>query len=200
MKTALEYITKIPHDATTDKQIAAALGACLRAENIPYAFAQRDAAGYCVTCGDKELCPGIHTFEEIIDASVNGIPPPLTGWTAARLPHTPRYDISRIWAAACEMFEALQLTVRPLERLGDFVGNVDKGGASGLGGIDRCAILGKVRAAIALAKGEYENPEYSFARGLTFEDYTREAKSRDLIVSRLYWAYWNEKEETHDSK
>jgi len=98
------------------------------------------------------------------------------------------------------MFEALQLTVRPLERLGDFVGNVDKGGASGLGGIDRCAILGKVRAAIALAKGEYENPEYSFARGLTFEDYTRESQSRDLIVSRLYWAYWNEKEETHDSK
>lgn len=200
MKTALEYIVKIPPEATSDQEIADALGVCLCAENIPYAFAQRDEAGYCVTCGDKELCPGIHTFEEIIDASVNGIPPPLTGWTAARLPHTPRYDMARIWAAACEMFEALQLTVRPLERLGDFVGNVDKGGASGLEEIDRCAILGKVRAAIALAKGEYENLEYSFARGLTFEDYTRESKSRDLIVSRLYWAYWNEKEETHDGE
>jgi hypothetical protein len=197
MKTALEYITKIPPEATTDQEITDALGACLRAENIPYAFAQRDEAGNCLTCGRCGLCPGIHTFEEIIDASERGIPPPLTGWTAAQLPKTPRYARSRIFAAALEMFEALQATILPLERLGDFVGNVDKGGASGLGEIDRCAILYKVRAAIALAKGEYESPTYSFARGLTFADYTREAKSRGLIVSRLYWRYWNDKEETH---
>ena len=154
MKTALEYIVKIPPEATSDQEIADALGVCLRAENIPYAFAQRDEAGNCVTCGSRELCPGIHTFEEIIDASQNGIPPPLTGWTAAQLPKTPRYARARVFAAALEMFEALQATIIPLQRLGDFVGNIDKGGASGLGEIDRCAILNKVRAAIALAKGE----------------------------------------------
>jgi hypothetical protein len=154
MKTALEYIVKIPPEATSDQEIADALGVCLCAENIPYAFAQRDEAGNCVTCGSRELCPGIHTFEEIIDASQNGIPPPLTGWTAAQLPKTPRYARARVFAAALEMFEALQATIIPLQRLGDFVGNIDKGGASGLGEIDRCAILNKVRAAIALAKGE----------------------------------------------
>jgi hypothetical protein len=34
-------------------------------------------------------------------------------------------------------------------RLGDFVGNVDEGGASGLGSFDRCAILLQARQALA---------------------------------------------------
>jgi hypothetical protein len=51
------------------------------------------------------------------------------------------------------LLEALEATVKPLERLGDFIGNVDKGGASGLGPFDRCAILLRVRDAIEKARG-----------------------------------------------
>jgi hypothetical protein len=54
-------------------------------------------------------------------------------------------------AAAPALLEALKAAVPALERLGDFVGNVDHGGASGLGTIDRCALLLKVRDAIAKA-------------------------------------------------
>lgn len=50
------------------------------------------------------------------------------------------------------LLDALRLTVRPLIRLGDFVGNVDKGGASHLGEFDRCAIVLEVRNAIEVAE------------------------------------------------
>lgn len=54
-----------------------------------------------------------------------------------------------------ELLEALRACVIPLERLGDFVGNTDKGGVSGLGPFDRCAILLAARDALAKAdKGE----------------------------------------------
>lgn len=55
------------------------------------------------------------------------------------------------YAAAPELVAALMATVVPLIRLGDFVGNVDTGGASGLGPFDRCAILGQARAALLKA-------------------------------------------------
>lgn len=51
-----------------------------------------------------------------------------------------------------ELLEALRACVIPLERLGDFVGNTDKGGVSGLGPFDRCAILLAVRDALAKAE------------------------------------------------
>lgn len=47
--------------------------------------------------------------------------------------------------------DALQAAIVPLIRLGDFVGNVDKGGASGLGEFDRCAILLDVRRSVEKA-------------------------------------------------
>lgn len=40
-----------------------------------------------------------------------------------------------------------------LIRLGDFVGNVDKGGASGMGVIDRCALVLRVTEAMRAAEG-----------------------------------------------
>lgn len=43
---------------------------------------------------------------------------------------------------------ALQAALPALIRLGDFVGNVDEGGASGMGRIDRCAVIRQVQAAI----------------------------------------------------
>mgnify|MGYP001415131007 CR=1 FL=1 len=57
-----------------------------------------------------------------------------------------------------ELLRALKATLPALERLGDFVGNVDTGGASGLGIIDRCAIIRQVRAAIARATGQEVTP------------------------------------------
>lgn len=50
------------------------------------------------------------------------------------------------------LLDALRLTVKPLIRLGDFVGNIDKGGASGQGEFDRCAIVLEVRRAIEEAE------------------------------------------------
>lgn len=54
-----------------------------------------------------------------------------------------------LFAAAPALLDALKATVVPLIRLGDFVGNVDAGGASGFGSFDRCAIVHQVRTAIA---------------------------------------------------
>lgn len=62
-------------------------------------------------------------------------------------------DQLRMEEAAKDMLAALEASVPALVRLGDFVGNVDEGGASGQGRIDRCAILLAVRDAIAKAKG-----------------------------------------------
>lgn len=49
------------------------------------------------------------------------------------------------------LLAALEATIPALVRLGDFVGNVDEGGASGQGKIDRCALLLQVRESIAMA-------------------------------------------------
>ena len=46
------------------------------------------------------------------------------------------------------LLEALKNTVPALIRLGDFVGNTDDGGASGMGRIDRCDLLLQVHNAI----------------------------------------------------
>lgn len=54
-------------------------------------------------------------------------------------------------AAAPELAAALLATIAPLIRLGDFVGNHDHGGASGMGEFDRCAILLQARTALAKA-------------------------------------------------
>jgi hypothetical protein len=61
---------------------------------------------------------------------------------------------ARLIAAAPELLAALEATLIPLMRLGDFIGNTDSGGASGLGAFDRCAIIGRVRDAIDKAKTE----------------------------------------------
>ena len=55
-----------------------------------------------------------------------------------------------------QLLEALKATLVPLMRLGDFVGNEDAGGASGLGPFDRCAIIGQVKDAIEAAEEEQE--------------------------------------------
>lgn len=61
---------------------------------------------------------------------------------------------ARLMELAPLLLQALEKTVVPLMRLGDFVGNEDKGGASGLGSFDRCEILGEVRQLLAQAHGE----------------------------------------------
>lgn len=69
-------------------------------------------------------------------------------------PETEARANGQLIAAAPDMLEALQAALTPLIRLGDFIGNEDAGGASGLGPFDRCAIILQVRRAIAKAKGE----------------------------------------------
>lgn len=54
--------------------------------------------------------------------------------------------------ATPNLLQALEATIPALIRLGDFVGNVDHGGPSGQGRIDRCALLLQVRAAISQAQ------------------------------------------------
>ena len=57
---------------------------------------------------------------------------------------------------------ALAATLPALIRLGDFVGNVDNGGASGLGHIDRCAIIRQVRAALAAPNADNQQKESNY--------------------------------------
>ena len=54
--------------------------------------------------------------------------------------------------AAPDLLAALEAAIPALIRLGDFVGNVDPGGVSGLGQIDRCALIAQARQAISKAK------------------------------------------------
>lgn len=61
---------------------------------------------------------------------------------------------ARLIAAAPDLLAALESALPALIRLGDFVGNVDLGGASNQGRIDRCALILQARAAIAKATGE----------------------------------------------
>jgi hypothetical protein len=77
----------------------------------------------------------------------------------------------------------LEKTVPALIRLGDFVGNIDEGGASGAGRIDRCDLILKVRNAIARATGqpvpeEDEGPEPPYA------GYESEAQLRRMAEVR----------------
>ena len=57
-------ITKHTTPVTTTADIRK-LSAALRARGIPHSPAQYDEAGKCLTCGESERCPGVHTFEEI---------------------------------------------------------------------------------------------------------------------------------------
>lgn len=50
------------------------------------------------------------------------------------------------------VLQALEATVKPLIRLGGFIGNADKGGPSGQGPFDRCAILLDVKSAISIGR------------------------------------------------
>ena len=69
--------------------------------------------------------------------------------------HLPEVEAdAQLIASAPELLAALEATLIPLMRLGDFIGNTDSGGASGLGAFDRCAIIGQVRDAIDKAKAE----------------------------------------------
>lgn len=61
---------------------------------------------------------------------------------------------------AHERLLALLRSVRkPLIRLGDFVGNFDKGGVSGMGPIDRCAIIHSINEALSLFPDTPLDPE-----------------------------------------
>lgn len=56
-------------------------------------------------------------------------------------------------AAAPQMLDVLRECLAPMIRLGDFIGNEDKPGKAGIGPFDRCAIIGRVRDALAKAEG-----------------------------------------------
>jgi hypothetical protein len=62
-------------------------------------------------------------------------------------------EINKLAEDNQRLLTALEATLPALIRLGDFVGNVDTGGASGLGTIDRCAIIHQVRDAIDKSRG-----------------------------------------------
>ena len=51
--------------ARTREEYIAHLSAKLRERGIPHSPAQYDSAGNCLTCGEADRCPGVHTFEEI---------------------------------------------------------------------------------------------------------------------------------------
>jgi hypothetical protein len=61
---------------------------------------------------------------------------------------------ARLIAAAPELLEALEATILPLMRLGDFIGNDDKNGPEWAGRFDRCAIILRARNAITKATGK----------------------------------------------
>lgn len=63
-----------------------------------------------------------------------------------------RHDNAKLRALNAELVAALDSTIIPLMRLGDFIGNTDVGGASGLGSFDRCAVIQSARAALAKAR------------------------------------------------
>ena len=61
-----------PSPAAFAEAIAAfaeAIAARLRKLGIPNSPAQYDEAGNCLTCGECGRCPGVHTFEEILEAA-----------------------------------------------------------------------------------------------------------------------------------
>lgn len=59
--------------------------------------------------------------------------------------------LSKLFESSPELANVLRETLPALIRLGDFVGNVDPGGPSGQGCIDRCALILKVRRALERA-------------------------------------------------
>ena len=68
MRKAIDFL-HISHAAGGLGNIPEALGAAMRAQGVPYAPAEKDADGVCLTCHKKVLCPGVHTFEEIQEAA-----------------------------------------------------------------------------------------------------------------------------------
>lgn len=64
IKAGAVLIAKHTAPATTTADVEK-LSATLRAQGIPHSAAQYDESGKCLTCGESERCPGVHTFEEI---------------------------------------------------------------------------------------------------------------------------------------
>ena len=86
--------------------------------------------------------------------------------------------------------EALESAVIPLIRLGDFIGNYDQGGASGLGPFDRCAIVLKVRTTIEEIKQSID--EWNYHRDgehpqFLKEDWRAEVAADDTILGYQEW-------------
>ena len=65
----------------------------------------------------------------------------------------------------------LEKTVPALIRLGDFVGNIDEGGASGVGRIDRCDLILKVRNTINRERNAMTTPQQPQALDSLIEIY-----------------------------
>lgn len=90
-----------------------------------------------------------------IDVVVPAVSKNTIGYTIAQVSTAGEGEANaRLIAAAPDLLAALEAAIVPLIRLGDFIGNNDAGGASGLGPFDRCAIIRQARAAIAKATGE----------------------------------------------
>lgn len=64
-------------------------------------------------------------------------------------------ELTQARAQRDELAAALAATLPALIRLGDFVGNVDEGGPSNQGRIDRCTLILAVRAALAHTAGPW---------------------------------------------
>ncbi len=62
MKRAADYLT-------ADISTPPALSVRLRVLGIPHVSAPVDLAGRCLICGERSVCPGVHTFEEIQEAA-----------------------------------------------------------------------------------------------------------------------------------
>lgn len=64
IKAGAALIARHTAPATTTADVEK-LSATLRAQGVPHSAAQYDESGKCLTCGESERCPGVHTFEEI---------------------------------------------------------------------------------------------------------------------------------------
>lgn len=70
MKKAIAYAHELdPSAFDTMEQFKAGISKAMRDKGVPHSPAQYDETGRCLTCGQSALCPGVHTFEEIQEAS-----------------------------------------------------------------------------------------------------------------------------------